>query len=442
MTIAEPYKAFRTIVIVLLAAIAGSACEVKKTSNPLSPTVAGPIPGVNITTPILLEPGAGQKIAVDKQPITLLIQNAATNGVRPLSYTFEIATDSNFTTKVFTKDKVVPGTDGRTSLKLPDALATGKTYYWRALAQDGANTGSYTPTANFAVYTPIVLEAPAPFLPAANSTTASIRPTFVVNNAPRSGPVGAIQYVLELAYDAGFTNKVTSWLATETPTQTTTSTPDLKYSTTYYWHVRAYEATFGYGPWGPTVAFTTPADAVAAPAPPVGGAPNPGGGGGGGQDAFNLAAAVIQSSPTGVASWPVTTKITSLSVRTDGIAVEFSKKSGPGRWPDVVPPGWSGPLQYTLWIALNIGGTWHTCSPIEFWYGLAANGGDITVDNQIAKNWTYYCGPMARQPAVGEMVGFFVTAGDQRLKDAHIIHERSNVVLIPFPAAAGQTFSF
>jgi hypothetical protein len=40
------------------------------------------------------------------------------------------------------------------------------------------------------------------------------------------------------------------------------------------------------------------------------------------------------------------------------------------------------------------------------------------------------------------MVGFFVTAGDQRLKDAFIVHERSNTIVIPFPATSGQTFTF
>jgi hypothetical protein len=66
----------------------------------------------------------------------------------------------------------------------------------------------------------------------------------------------------------------------------------------------------------------------------------------------------------------------------------------------------------------------------------------VTRNNQIAANWTYYCGAMARQPAPGEQVGFFVTAGDQRLKDVAITHERSNVVVVPFPAFAGQTFTF
>jgi hypothetical protein len=199
--------------------------------------------------------------------------------------------------------------------------------------------------------------------------------------------------------------------------------------------VRAFDPTTT-GPWSDVRAFVTPPDT------PV----DTGGGGGPtgpvAADAFNLGSAIVHSSPSGVAGWPVTTSITSLSFRSDGVAVEFSKKQGAGRWPDVLPPGWSGPLQYTLWIAMNIGGQWHTCGPIEYWYGLQVSGGDVTAGNQIAANWTYYCGPMARQPAAGEQVGFFVTAGDQRLKDVAIVHERSNVVVIPFPASSGRTFTF
>ena len=35
------------------------ACEAQKSSSPLSPSVAGPIPGVEITQPKLLEPAQG-----------------------------------------------------------------------------------------------------------------------------------------------------------------------------------------------------------------------------------------------------------------------------------------------------------------------------------------------------------------------------------------------
>jgi len=414
-----------------------SGCEASKSSNPLSPTVQGPIPGVNITAPQAVQPSGGQKIAVDQQPITLTVQNATTNGVRPLSYIFQIATDPSFANIVFTKDKITPGANGQTSLKLPDSLATDKTYYWRALAQDGANTGSFTATSNFAIFTPIVINVPTLIAPGANAAVDSIQPKLTFTNVTRSGPIGALTYLIEVSTDAQFGTRVAGWNVPEQPNQITTQVPvALKYQSVYYWHVIAYVPNVAVGPWSPTIAFTTPVEPVAPP-PPVGTPVGPVAG-----DAFNLAAAMVHSSPASVASWPVTTTITSFAVRPDGIAVEFSKKNGPGRWPDVVPPGWTGPLQYTLWIAMNIGGTWHTCSPIEFWSGLAANGGDITVNNQIAVNWTYYCGPMARQPAPGEMVGFFVTAGDQRLKDAFIVHERSNTIVIPFPATSGQTFTF
>jgi hypothetical protein len=435
MRTADPY--FPVRVFFVLTAVVSGACEVSKSSNPLSPTVAGPIPGVNITTPKPLEPSVGQKIPVDQQPVTLLVENASTNGVRPLSYVFEIATDANFASKIFVKDKVTPGTDGRTSLKLPDSLGAEHTYFWRALAQDGANTGSYTAATSFSVYTPIVINAPVTTSPAANATVDGIRPKFTFTNATRSGPVGALIYQIQIGADAAFTNQIALWNVPEQSGQTTAQSPvDLKYQAVYYWRVVAYASATAVGPWSPTLGFATPAEPVAAPPPP--GVPV----GPVGPDAFNLAAAVIHSSPAGVASWPVTTTITSFAVRSDGVAVEFSKKNGPGRWPDVVPPGWTGALQYTLWIAMNIGGAWHTCSPIEYWNGLATSGGDITVNNQIAVNWTYYCGPMARQPAPGEMVGFFVTAGDQRLKDAFIVHERSNIIVIPFPATSGQTFTF
>src|SRR5919201_6297279 len=61
-----------------------SACEAKKSSNPLSPSVAGPIPGVQITAPKLLEPAQGFKLKESQQPIRLLIENASSTGVRPL----------------------------------------------------------------------------------------------------------------------------------------------------------------------------------------------------------------------------------------------------------------------------------------------------------------------------------------------------------------------
>ena len=61
------------------------ACEASKSSTPLSPSVAGPIPGVQISAPKMLEPQSGSKISIEKQPVTMLIENAGSTGPRPLT---------------------------------------------------------------------------------------------------------------------------------------------------------------------------------------------------------------------------------------------------------------------------------------------------------------------------------------------------------------------
>ena len=87
----------------LLFALVG--CEASKSSTPLSPSVAGPIPGVDISAPKPLEPLVGSKVAVDRQPVTLLIENASSSGPRPLTLSVEMATDVNFAGKVFAADQ-------------------------------------------------------------------------------------------------------------------------------------------------------------------------------------------------------------------------------------------------------------------------------------------------------------------------------------------------
>jgi hypothetical protein len=257
------------------AMVSAFGCAAAKSSNPLSPTVAGPIPGVEITAPKTLEP-AGWKIPVDQQPVTLLAENSSTSGVRPLTYVFEVATDAGFTNKVFVREGVAPGEAGRTSLRLPDRLAPERTYFWRAHAEDGANTGPNSAAAPFDVFTPIVIERPTPAAPSPNAVQQPLRPTFVVNNAPHSGPVGPISYLFELSDSASFANKVGTTVP-EQPNLTSVAVPqDLAYDTVYYWRARAFDPTTA-GDWSDIRAFLT----ITKPAPPP---PPPGGGGGGGGD--------------------------------------------------------------------------------------------------------------------------------------------------------------
>jgi hypothetical protein len=163
-------------------------------------------------------------------------------------------------------------------------------------------------------------------------------------------------------------------------------------------------------------------------------------------DMINFQQAIIRDSPVYLASWPITTAIRVLELRPNGIHVEFSKQNGPGRWPDWTPPGWDGALQYSLGMALNIGGQWFAAAPIQFWYGLDQSGGP---PSEYALNWFYNPGrwaPMTtHQPAVGETIGFFVCAGDCRGRvdgSGSPVKERSNVVLVRMPSNSGARYTF
>jgi hypothetical protein len=136
-------------------------------------------------------------------------------------------------------------------------------------------------------------------------------------------------------------------------------------------------------------------------------------------------------------SWPQTTTITQLDVTLTGVRAVFDKADGPTRWPDNTTPGWTGTLQYSLGVAFQIGGTWYASAPIEFWYGLPENGGPIQQPGQLPREWFYASrwAPMnGYQPQAGELIGVFVVAGDTR-NGFSPLQERSNVVLVPMPAA-------
>lgn len=215
-----------------------TACEAKKSSNPLSPTVAGPIPGVEITAPKLLEPAQGFKFKESQQPIKLLIENAATTGVRPISYVFEVGSDDAFATKVFARSGVAPGEGGRTSV-LIDKLPEGRPYYWRARAEDGANTGPFA-AAQFEVLPKPQLDPPVPIAPINNDRVTVQRPQFHFMNSARNVSVGAVQYEIQIARDQAFAQLADGGFAAESGTQTTfVGGTNLDYDLTYYWRARA-----------------------------------------------------------------------------------------------------------------------------------------------------------------------------------------------------------
>src|SRR5205823_6467970 len=100
-------------------------------------------------------------------------------------------------------------------------------------------------------------------------------------------------------------------------------------------------------------------------------------------------------------------------------------------WPDVTPPGWNGPLEYTVGMVEKIDGQWYGSAAIEFWRDADPLGGNVGSDIvakgpcttfgigsscQVAKNW-YYDGRW------GKLAGYLRDAGvgvlETPLRDAH-----------------------
>lgn len=163
-------------------------------------------------------------------------------------------------------------------------------------------------------------------------------------------------------------------------------------------------------------------------------------------DMLNIHQAQIVNAPN-VADWPITTALTSVSFDGATTRVDFTKKDGPNRWPDVTPTGWTGPLEYTLWLFVKVQGQWVGSGFIQFWNGRDGSGSaaDPDVPSLYAKHW-YYAErwtPIFGHGSIApnEEIGFMVTSGNQRDSGGpNSVQERSNVVT--FPATDSGHYSF
>jgi hypothetical protein len=252
----------------------------EKSANPLSPAVAGPVEGVLISNPNLLEPGQDWQMKTRDQPIRLLFQNANSNGARPLKYSIEIATDAEFKNIVFARTGIEPTAGPETQFQLPDKLAAG-TYWWRTKADDGANSSQYSAAKSFQVLAEVILAPPTPLSPSNGSTLSDLTPEFRVRAGNRSGVTSSLDYILQVSNNSTFTSIAATFTQEETWPETQIGGGySFLHSRTYYWRVRAWHTGDGsdLSNWSSTMTFRTPAPPAAPPPPP----PDPGGGGGGG----------------------------------------------------------------------------------------------------------------------------------------------------------------
>jgi hypothetical protein len=175
------------------------------------------------------------------------------------------------------------------------------------------------------------------------------------------------------------------------------------------------------------------------------------------RDAIDLSQVSVYNSPADIASWPVTTAITHLEMHASGtpkagVSLVFDKQ---GHFDGQTWIGWPPPdgvndlpflqeIQYTVWAVVNVNGHWSTSGFILMWTGRPSTGAPILSD--FAANWAYDSrwGPMrGHQPQVGELMGFFVSAGAARGEGGVTsLRQRSNVVMVPLPAGDEGVFTY
>ena len=249
----------RSVLVVALAA-GLSGCETERSYNPLSPSIAGPIAGVAITPPTAVTPSGGLLIRVGDQPVQLTFSRATSNSERPFWYEVQVSRNAAFTDVAHHADEVASSGAPADAYELAAVLDPEQMYYWRVRALDGANTGPYSTTAAFEVFTPLVVGTPVPTAPVAGVVTATQRATLVLDNAPITGPATSVAYRFEVSTDPGFGAVVASMTVPAGGATTTATTGDLAWETSHYWRGRAVaQGTEGEvrGPWSDTATFRT-----------------------------------------------------------------------------------------------------------------------------------------------------------------------------------------
>jgi hypothetical protein len=156
-------------------------------------------------------------------------------------YTFEVATDPAFATKIQTKDGIAQGSGQQTVVRL-DPLTPAKDYYWHARATAGGTTGLFGPVYKFTIGAAVSIDPPVPVGPL-SGTTSSGWPAFTVVDSTRSGPVGTIVYQFDISTSASFGTILVSGSVTETPNRTSFTPQGASPSNqaTLYWRATAID---------------------------------------------------------------------------------------------------------------------------------------------------------------------------------------------------------
>jgi hypothetical protein len=391
-----------------------------KSTTPAQPSAATPAADSSatssVTVPRPLLPAVNAQIRNQDQPVTLVVGNAAITQGSAATYTFEVASDAAFATKVYSKSAVAEGAS-QTSLTI-DRIGAGADYYWRARAEGGGTIGPFSAGRKFTIGPAIVINAPVLAGPASGSS-ATGRPSLAVTNATRSGPAGPLTYRFEIATTNTFSPVVVSTTVPETAGQTRYQPfQALAANRTYFWRVTAIDQSNNLT--GPTSAIGSFVTSLT----------------------VDLNQVIYVRGPN-VASWPQTAIVQ--SVEQDGNAATggamcISWTTPFSIWPSI---GFFGddtvPVNANQWYLANIGGVWY-----------AGAGEWLRSDRGFCKSGqgTQTIGPDGGWsppmntwiPKRGELVGYMITTPARTWPSMKTIDERSDVILVPWTDSSTTIF--
>ena len=394
--------------------MAAAACSKTSPTRPTSlestadtASVTDAVSGITLTTPQLGSPNDGVSFKNVEQPVTLSIKNAVSTGSTALTYTFEVASDSGFASKAFTKDAVAEGSGGTTTLRL-DKLAADRTYFWRARASSGSLAGPFTKARTFKVGPEVILQAPVLGDPPTNATVDE-QPTLNVNRVARTGPAEQIFYRFEVSDAASFGS--VAYAVTVAERTDLTYTPhkiaQILDEKTYFWRVQATD---------PANAVTSPFSSVAQFRV---------------QKGIDLKKANIVLGPKNIGDWENTAKITDAYWVPEELCIYHTRL---GIWPGVPFFGDARTLvEGNQWVFAFINGQWHGGAADWYRPGQACKGvgaGSIGRDafynpaQEPLHSWV---------PQSGELFGVMSTTPSRFWPDMRTYDERTDVKVIRWP---------
>ncbi|MBD3170306.1 MAG: T9SS type A sorting domain-containing protein, partial [candidate division Zixibacteria bacterium] len=218
------------------------------------------------SAPGLYSPSYGENID-ERQPY-LIVNNASDPDGQDLTYSFQVASDDQFSNIVASVNGVAEGSP-RTQWQVSVILDPDTDYYWRVRAHDGITYGNYSSTGMFHINAGYnnPPSAPVVYSPVNGDTITSRQPYLIVNNA--SDPDGDTKtYSYEVARDNQFNNMVALVYNIQEGTTRTQWQVDvqLEVNDDYYWRCRAHDGTV-YGDYSAVAGFRV-AGANSAPGAP------------------------------------------------------------------------------------------------------------------------------------------------------------------------------